>query len=144
MKYQSNQILMVAYRDIKYGVDGMVTGSLPPFTDEARDFLCKDPDAFRRFYGTHYVQGEIKGASIDMRIEVSTSSSEKAQSLSANLEAGYSGFGFSAKASAGLDQALKQSNDVKSSRTMIMIRGGDRGKDVVQSMEITEATQAIL
>lgn len=69
---------MIAYRDIKYGVDGMVTGDLPPFTDEAKDFLCKDPEAFRHLYGTHYVKGEVKGASIDMRIEITTSSNSAA------------------------------------------------------------------
>jgi len=61
-------VLLIAYRDITYGVDGMVVGDLPPFTDNAKDSLCKNPEAFKQAYGTHYVSGEAKGASIDMKV----------------------------------------------------------------------------
>lgn len=53
-------------------------GSLPPFTNEAKDFLCQDPEAFKQVYGTHFVKGEVKGASIDMVISVTTSNSKSA------------------------------------------------------------------
>lgn len=47
VSYQSNQVLLLAHRSIKYGFDGMKEGQLPPFTDEAKDFLCQDPEAFK-------------------------------------------------------------------------------------------------
>ena len=62
VQYNSNQVLLIAYRDIINGVDGMIDGNLPPFTDEAKDFLCQDPEAFKNVYGTHYVKGHVKGA----------------------------------------------------------------------------------
>ena len=65
-------MVLIAYREIKYGIDGMVDGNLPPFTDEAKDFLCMDPNAFAQIYGTHFVKGEVKGASIDMKTVVTT------------------------------------------------------------------------
>jgi len=39
---------------------------------------------------------------------------------------------------------MKSSKDFKSSTSIVKIRGGDRGTDVVKSMEIEEATKAIL
>lgn len=56
----------------------MVTGNEPGFTDEAKDLLCQDPQTFSRIYGTHFVKGEVKGASIDMRVEITTKSSKSA------------------------------------------------------------------
>lgn len=40
MQYNSNQVLLVAYRDILIGRDGMVDGQLPPLTEQAKDYLC--------------------------------------------------------------------------------------------------------
>lgn len=58
----------MAYRDLIYGVDGMKEGLFPPFTEYARDLLCKNPDDFRKVYGTHFVKGDLKGASIEMKV----------------------------------------------------------------------------
>lgn len=44
--YQSNEVLLVAYRDLIHGYDGMMTGDFPPFTPEAKDKLCRNPRAF--------------------------------------------------------------------------------------------------
>lgn len=112
MSYESNQVILVAYRDITYGVDGMVVGDEPPFTDQAKDLLCMDPEAFRRSYGTHYVSGEAKGASIDMKVQITTLNSKAAASLGAKLEAKGTYSGVSAEASASLKAEMKSSNDV--------------------------------
>ena len=81
----------------------MVDGDLPPLTDDAKDFLCTDPDAFRKIYGTHYVKGEVKGASIEMRLEVTVKNSYIKNKFASELEAKYSELGFSAEASASLE-----------------------------------------
>lgn len=54
--YQSNEVLLVAYRDIIHGYDGMTTGVLPPMTSYAKNKLCADPTAFHKQYGTHFVK----------------------------------------------------------------------------------------
>lgn len=58
INYDSNQVILIAYRDIHYGMDGMIEGNLPPLSDDAKDVLCQNPDSFKLQYGTHYIKGE--------------------------------------------------------------------------------------
>lgn len=117
--YESNQVVLIAYREIKYGIDGMVDGNLPPFTDEAKDFLCMDPNAFAQIYGTHFVKGEVKGASIDMKTVVTTEDQDSAKNFATEVEASGGFAGISAEASASLERTVNQSKEVKSSNTLI-------------------------
>ena len=41
--YGSNQVKIIAYRDLTYGIDGMIEGDFPPFRDEVKDMLCQSP-----------------------------------------------------------------------------------------------------
>ena len=103
INYQSDQLIIVAYRDIKFGVEGMVTGQYPSFTPDARDILCQDPNAFRQIYGTHFIKGEDRGASIEMRVEITTKNHTSVEEVHAKLEATGSDAGVTATGSAHLD-----------------------------------------
>lgn len=144
VKYQSNQVKIVAYRDLTYGIDGLVTGDYPPFSDQARDMLCSNPDAFTAEYGTHFIKGKLTGASIDMMMTVTTTNSNSANKFSASLSAKGSYGGVSGKASASIEGAVKKSKEVKDTQVTVTVRGGDRGVDVVKNMEMDQAISSIL
>lgn len=134
----------MAYRDIRYGIDGMVTGDEPKFTPEARDLLCSNPKAFNDIYGSHFVKGEVKGASIDMRTEITTESSSSAKSMAVSVRASYESFSFSGEASASMESKMKSSNTKHTAKTYVVIKGGDRGEDIVRNMDMSHATDAVL
>ena len=90
----------------------MVNGDEPLFEEEARYLLCQSPDEFRKIYGTHFIKGEVKGASIDMRVTVTCSSSQTASSMAGSFSASYSGWGASASASASFEKGLSESSSV--------------------------------
>lgn len=48
VSYKSNEVLLIAYREIIYGIDGLVIGELPDLNDVAKDTLCMDPEVFKR------------------------------------------------------------------------------------------------
>lgn len=122
----------------------MVNGELPPFSAEARDTLCRDPDAFHEQYGTHFIKSALKGASIEMWTTITTTSRSAAKKFSAEMEASYSGFGVNVEGSAAMEKGIKTSSEVTNHKTSILIRGADRGADVVESMDIKKATETIL
>lgn len=122
----------------------MVIGDLPSFSDHARDSLCRSPESFRSTYGTHYVSGEAKGASIEMRVEITTKSSKDAKSLGAKLEAKGSYSGVSAEASASLKAEMSSASEVSKTETTVKIKGGDRGRDVIKKLDIVDGSKAIL
>ena len=136
VSYQSNQVKIVAYRDLTYGIDGMVTGEFPAFRDDAKDMLCQNPEAFTANYGTHFIKGKLTGASIDMQMTVTTTSSKSANKFSASLSAKGSYGGVSGEASAGIEGAVKKSKDVEDTQVTVTVRGGDRGVDIVQDMKM--------
>lgn len=90
----------------------MVVGDLPPLLDTAKDTLCMGPDHFKYSYGTHYVSGEKKGSSIDMKVKITTSNSKAATSVGAKLAAKGSYSGVSAEASASFKAEMKSSAEV--------------------------------
>lgn len=79
-----------------------------------------------------------------MMVKVSTMNSRSAQSFSSELQSSGSFSGMSASASASLESSIKSSRDVSSASTIVTIKGGNRGQDIVNSMDITKATNAIL
>lgn len=122
----------------------MVTGQMPPFTDYAKDILCQDPAKFSDIYGTHFVKGQIKGASIEMELKISAKSSKSVDEVSAGLAFQGSKMGAGVNASSDIEAYLNQSSEVSSSHTVIKIKGGNRGEDIVQNLDISKASDAIL
>lgn len=108
--YESNQVIVIGYRDIRLGDDGLIPSNLPPFSDEAKDTLCANPATFHSNFGTHFIQAKQKGASIEMRTTITTESSSAAEKLTRELSADYSGVAVTTSSSASLDKEVKKSS----------------------------------
>lgn len=64
--------------------------------------------------------------------------------IKADIDAMAHGIGINADAGAGIDSYVDESSKVKNSKTFVRIKGGDRGADIVQTMDIKNGSNAIL
>lgn len=102
-------------------------GYAPPFHEQAKDLLCDNPKGFFASYGDHYVYGTRKGALIRVETTMQSNKEEVSHSTSASISAAYEGFGVSASASAGFEEAASHSSDISSTRTKVHMEGQDLG-----------------
>lgn len=79
-----------------------------------------------------------------MELKVTTTSSSATTGVAASIEAKGSAIGVDAGGSASIESFVSNSEEVTSSKTSVRIRGGDRGADIVKSMDIKNASDTIL
>lgn len=79
-----------------------------------------------------------------MEVQFTSVHSKNKKGIKANIDAMASGIGINADAGAEIDAYVDESRDITNSKTYVRIKGGDRGTDIVQTMDVKNGSNAIL
>ena len=136
------QVKFLASRVIDYGFYGWLQP--PPLSAQAKGVLCESGSAqFAQYYGTHYVAGELRGASITIDVTLTLEASTSAETIGAALSGSFDAYGGSASANAEFQSQISATEGISRQEVFIATTGADLGRGV-GSLTIEDAGGELL